>query len=189
MSSETRRTEEPPVPASTENASLLAFADHLLAAHKQEETRVSGEVQQHVTFLLHKQEFGIPISHCREILRAGAITRIPEAPAEVRGVVNLRGRIVPVVDVRTCLGLDQAVVTAKTRLVVVEIAGRLFALLVDRVARILKLASSQIDPSPDPARHHAVTGQAKVGEAAIHIVDVERMLLSRPDMRSSADKE
>jgi chemotaxis signal transduction protein len=188
MSSDTHVSGDSRAPPSAA-ASLLALADRLRAAHEESENRVPGEIQQYVTFLLRDEEFAIPILHCREILRAGVITRIPEAPAEVRGVVNLRGRIVPVVDVRTCLGLDQAVVMAKSRLVVVEVAGRLFALLVDRVARILKLASSDLGPAQAPATLPYLAGEVRTQDAAIHIVDIERMLLPGPGTRASTDKE
>jgi len=103
-------------------------------------------------------------------------------------VVNLRGRIVPAVDVRTCLGLEQSVVTSRSRLIVVEIAGRYFALLVDRVARILKLPSSQVRP-PDSGRYDCLAGMATVVGATIHIIDTEQMLLASPDMRPSTGKE
>jgi len=170
-------------------ASLLAFADGLLAAGTNEQTQTAGETRQYVSFMLRDEEFAIPILHCREILRATSITRIPEAPSQVRGVVNLRGRVVPAVDVRTCLGLDHAVVTGKSRLIVVEIAGRHFALLVDRVARILKLPSAQVAPSPANGRSGCVAGMATVGNTAIHIIDTEQMLLAGPDMRPSTGKE
>jgi chemotaxis signal transduction protein len=170
-------------------APLLAFADHLLAAHKEEETRISGVVQQYVTFSLRDDELALPILCCREILRAGVITRIPEAPAHVRGVVNLRGRIVPAVDVRTCLGLDPSVVTARSRLVVVEAAGRLFALLVDRVVRILKVASSEITSAHDQVKFPHLVGVAKLDQTTILILDMEGMLLASPGMNPPTDKE
>ena len=188
MSSEPRAS-DPGAIVAPEASPLLAFADHLLAAQKVEEARISGEVRQYVTFWLRDQEFAIPILHCREILRAGSITRIPEAPAQVRGVANLRGRIVPAVDVRVCLGLDQAPVTARSRLIVVEVAARFFALLVDRVSRTLKLASSETSPAPEGATVPYLAGIAQGEGAAIPILDIERMLLAGPGMRSSTDKE
>jgi purine-binding chemotaxis protein CheW len=142
-----------------------------------------------VTFWLRDEEFAIPILHCREILRAGSITRIPEAPAQVRGVVNLRGRIVPAVDVRTCLGIEAAAVTARSRMIVVEVAARFFALLVDRVSRTLKLAGSEASPTPEGAKVPFLAGMAQGEGVAIPILDIEGMLLAGPGMRSSTDKE
>ena len=185
MSSE-RRSPAEAVPTS---APLLAFADGLLAAGRDEQTPSAGEIRQYVSFMLRDHEFAVPILHCREILRATSITRIPEAPPQVLGVVNLRGRIVPAVEVRTCLGMGQSPVTAKSRLVVVELKGRFFALLVDRVARILKLSCAQLNPPPDDRRFGCVEGMAMVANAEIFIVDTERMLLVGPEMRPSAGKE
>jgi purine-binding chemotaxis protein CheW len=174
---------------SSARAPLLAFADGLLAAGKDEHTQSVGEVRQYVSFMLRDEEFAVPILHCREILRASSITRLPEAPFQVRGVVNLRGRIVPAVDVRACLGLELAVITGKSRLIVVEIAGRYFALLVDRVARIFKLPSAQVVPPPETGRFCCLAGMATAGNSAIHIIDTEQMLLASPDMRPSTGKE
>ncbi len=168
---------------------LLAFADRLLATGAQEEKASAGELRQFVGFVLRDEEFAIPILNCREILRATTITRIPEAPAAVRGVVNLRGRIVPAVDVRTCLGFEQAPMTSKSRLIVVEIAGRFFALVVDRVNRILKISSTQIAIPVGVPRFACLVGTAAIGETPILVLDAERLLLASPDMTPRAEKE
>lgn len=166
---------------------LLAFADGLLGSGEPQPN--PGELRQFVSFVLRDDEFAIPILNCREILRAPTITRIPEAPAVVRGVVNLRGRIVPAVDVRACLGFEQAPMTGKSRLIVVEIANRFFALIVDRVARILKLSSSQILPPGDTPPFACLAGMAEVSATPIHVLDVERLLLASPDMTPPTEKE
>jgi purine-binding chemotaxis protein CheW len=168
---------------------LLAFADGLLTSGAGEQQQSPGELRQFVSFVLRDEEFAIPILNCREILRATTITRIPEAPVAVRGVVNLRGRIVPAVDVRTCLGFEQAPMTGRTRLIVVEIAGRFFALVVDRVNRILKLSSAQIAPPAVAPRFAALVGVAAVGETPILVLDAERLLLASPDMIPATEKE
>ena len=155
---------------------LLAFADALLASSQREPGRASGQVEQYVTFFLRDDEIGIPILQCREIVRALAITRVPEAPEHVRGVLNLRGRILPAVDTRKCLGYETAPPTSRSRLLVVEVAGRSFALLVDRVARILKLAASDITAPPETARVRAAIGVARDGAATIYLTDAERIL-------------
>ena len=93
----------------------------------------------YLTFYLQREEFGVPILRSREILRVGEITRIPEAPPHVRGVLNLRGRVVPVVEFRTRLGLPIVPLTPRARVIVVEAHDRLFGLLVDSVSRIAKI--------------------------------------------------
>jgi purine-binding chemotaxis protein CheW len=170
-------------------ASLLTFADGLLADRKGEQVQEPGEIRQYVSFVLRDREFAISILDCREILRPNTITRIPEAPPEVRGVVNLRGRILPAVDVRTCLGMEQTGLTARSRLIVVGVKSRLFALIVDRVARILKLASAQVGPPPDGGEFSCVVGTAKVADTAVHIIDSERLLLPKATTAAPTEKE
>ena len=163
---------------------LLAFADALLASSQREPGRASGQVQQYVTFFLREDEIGIPILQCREIIHAPAITRVPESPEHVLGVVNLRGHILPAVDTRKCLGYEGAPPTAKARLIVVEVAGRLFALLVDRVARILKVAASEILPPTKNVKVPVAIGVAGTGNQAIYLTDVERILRAGPGAES-----
>lgn len=168
---------------------LLAFADALLSANQREPGKAGGEMRQFVTFFLRDDEIGIPILQCREIIRAPVITRVPEAPEHVRGVVNLRGRILPAVDTRKCLGYEAAPPTVKSRLIVVEVAGRSFALLVDRVARILKLAASEIAAPPEGARSLATLGVVGAGDATIYLTDAERILCVEPSAEPSTHKE
>ena len=137
---------EPAAAASLPADSLLAFADSVLALAPAPAPVV--EVHSTLTFCLCGEEFGLPILRSREIVRVGEITRIPEAPPHVRGVLNLRGRVVPVVEIRTRLGLPIAPLTPQSRVIMVEAQGRLFGLLVDRVSRIAKIAASAIKPVP-----------------------------------------
>jgi len=159
---------------------LLAFADSMLSAGQREPTSGAGEIRQYVTFFLHEQEFGIPILQCREIVRVSTITRVPEAPAHVRGVVNLRGHVVPAVETRRFFGFESAPPTARSRLLVVEVAGRLFALIVDRVARILKLATAEIEPTSTGAAPAGTTGLFRMGDAVVHLMDADLMLRAEP---------
>ncbi len=157
---------------------LLAFADGLSgAAPLPAGVR---EVRQYVGFGVRDQAFAVMVDSCREVVRPLSITRVPEAPAAVCGVINLRGRIVPVVDMSLCLGMGKGLVTGKSRLMVVDIAGRHFGLLVDRVVGILKLSSGDLAAPGGELHHPAVVGVAGVGAAAIHILDVERLVLGRP---------
>ena len=176
MSSDGSRTHEAAGIRPENKEPLMAFADALLAAGQRQAGRVEGEIQQFVTFFLRDDEIGIPILQCREIVQAPTITRLPEAPDHVRGVVNLRGRVLPAVDTRKCLGYEASPPTAKSRLLVVEVAGRAFALLVDRVARILKLAAADIAPPPAPASLRSAIGVAHDGDAVIYLTDAERIL-------------
>jgi purine-binding chemotaxis protein CheW len=142
-----------------------------------------GEVQAYLTFYLQREEFGVPILRSREILRVGEITRIPEAPPHVRGVLNLRGRVVPVVELRTRLGLPIVPLTPGARVIVVEAHDRLFGLLVDSASRIAKILTNTIKPVPAEALSaHAdyVTGIARMGTEPVILLDVDKVLLLNP---------
>lgn len=165
---------------SGQSTPLFAFADALLAEGPQKKAGDPARIRQFVTFYLRDQEYGVPILQCREIVRVSAITRVPEAPPHVRGVVNLRGRIIPAVDTRRCFALEAVSPTHRSRLIVVEIVGRQFALIVDRVARILKLPDSDIESPGADVASQGVTGVARAGEAVILLLDVDQVLRVGP---------
>jgi len=172
----------PAVPASRPaRDSLLAFADSILARPAAPAPAV--EVHPYLTFFLRHEEFGLPLLRSREIVRVGEITRIPEAPPDVRGVLNVRGRVVPIVELRTRLGLQAAPLTLRSRVIIVEAHGRLFGLLVDRVSRIAKISASAIKPAPaqapSPGADH-VTGIAEMGAEPIVLLDLDKVLLLNP---------
>ena len=180
--------ERPGVPATGHalapaRESLLSFADAILARPTAAALAPEAEVHPYVTFFLGREEFGLPILRSREIVRVAEITRIPEAPPHVRGVLNLRGRVVPVVELRTRLGLPIAPLTPQSRVIMVEVHGRLFGLLVDRVARIAKIPTVAIKPAAAEALAAStdyVTGIAQTGQELIIILDVDKVLLLNP---------
>jgi len=170
--------------------SLLTFADSMLARPAASAPATEAALQSFVTFFLGPEEFGVPVLHSREIVRVGEITRIPEAPPHVRGVLNLRGRMVPVVEIRTRLGLALAPATPHSRVIVVEAHDRLFGLLVDRVSRIAKIPTSTIRPAPAEAMSantDYVTGIAQTGDKLIILLDIDKVLLLNPTASEPAD--
>lgn len=175
-------------PAESSDA-LMAFADALLTRAPREATPDGTEISQYVTFYLREYEIALPILQCREILRTPAITRVPEAPQHVRGVVNLRGRIVPAIDARLCLGFEPAPPTSRSRLLVVEAQGRQLALLVDRISRIVKLARTDIQAPTDSVAVAASIGVARLGGSTLFVTDVARILHGGSPSPSSIGKE
>jgi purine-binding chemotaxis protein CheW len=159
---------------------ILQFADSLLNVG-QNENPTSVTAEEHlVTFRLEREEFGVPIMRTREIVRVGAITRIPEAPPHIQGVFNLRGRIVPVVDLRTRLGLARVEITPESRLVLVDAYDRALALLVDQLSRITRVPVSSISPAPtetlSPYTDY-VRGVAQLEQRIIVLLDLDKVLL------------
>jgi len=158
------------------DGSLLGFVDSLRAPGSEPAARSATALTGYVTFFLRDDEYGVPILQCREIVRVSTITRVPEAPVHVRGVVSLRGHIVPVVDARARAGLAGGLPTPRSRLLVVEVAGRQLALLVDRVARVVKLASGDIEAPPPGVAVPGITGVGRVEDRRITLLDAEGFL-------------
>jgi purine-binding chemotaxis protein CheW len=109
---------------------------------------MSDEALQLVTFRLGNEEFGIDIKKVQEINRMIDITKIPNAPPFVEGVVNLRGKIIPIVSLRTKLGLGEADRDKATRIMVVEIEGRILGFIVDSVSEVLRIQDPTIEAPP-----------------------------------------
>jgi purine-binding chemotaxis protein CheW len=109
---------------------------------------VSDETLQLVTFRLGNEEFGIDIKKVQEINRMIDITKIPNAPTHVEGVVNLRGKIIPIVSLRTKLGFDQTEWDKSTRIMVVEVEGKVLGFIVDSVSQVLRIDDVKIEPAP-----------------------------------------
>ena len=127
---------------------LLRFADELGTGGPAEVTAPAAELHL-VTFTLDREAYGVPVHRVREVIRVGEMTRVPQAPEHVRGVTNLRGRILPVVELRSRLGLSPAVLTPRSRIVVTEAHGRVLGLLVDAVLQVTRIPADTVQPAPD----------------------------------------
>ncbi|HEY7634076.1 MAG TPA: chemotaxis protein CheW [Gemmatimonadales bacterium] len=160
---------------------LLRFADSVAKdAAPTSGVVVPGPELHLVTFALDREEFGIPVDQVREIIRVGEITRVPQAPAHVRGVANLRGRILAVVEIRRRLGLTDAVLTPRSRIIVVEIRGRVLGILVDAVRQVAKVPLETVTAAPDEVlspQTDYITGVARWNSRLIILLDVEKVLV------------
>ncbi|MGB4268728.1 MAG: chemotaxis protein CheW [Spirochaetota bacterium] len=103
------------------------------------------DILQLVSFKLDEIEYGIDILSVHEILRIPEITRLPNTPEYIKGVINLRGNVIPVVDIRLRFGMQQVGLTELSRIIVVEIGEKLVGLLVDNVHQVIRLSRSRID--------------------------------------------
>jgi purine-binding chemotaxis protein CheW len=160
--------------------SLLRFADELQRqAPATEALRPSLELHL-VTFALDREEFGIPIEQVREVIRVGEITRVPQARPHVRGVTNLRGRVLAVVEIRTRMGLPAAEITPRSRVVVVGVHDRILGILVDGVSQVVKVPAETVAPAPEevlsPGTDY-ITGVARWNSRLIMLLDLEKVLL------------
>ena len=157
---------------------LLGFADTLPAAAPN--ASAPAPTLHLLTFTLDREEYGIPVTQVREVIRVNSITRVPQVPAHVRGVANLRGRILAVVEIRTRLGLTEGVVTPSSRIVVVEVRGRVLGLLVDRVSQVTKVPVDSVVPPPEEvvtAETDFLTGVARWDSRLIMLLELDKVLL------------
>ena len=138
--------------------------------------------QMFVTMRIDQQLFGIHVKHVRDVLRPSKITGIPLAPPEVAGSLNLRGRIVTVVDVRRRLGLGAQAEGAKTMFVVVEHKNELYSLMVDSVGEVLTASESQIEKVPgnlNGAWKEVASGIYKMAGELLVIIDIQTLLMMK----------
>jgi purine-binding chemotaxis protein CheW len=113
------------------------------------QTRLSGKTLQVVSFALGSEEYGVDIAQVQEINRMMAITRVPRAPQFMEGVINLRGQLIPIIDLRTRFGMNRAERTKNTRIVVTEIGSKRLGMVVDSVSEVLRIPVEQIEDARD----------------------------------------
>jgi purine-binding chemotaxis protein CheW len=145
-----------------------------------QQAKVVVEATEHLaTFFLAGEEYGVEVRQVQEIRRVTEITSVPRAPEFIRGVINLRGRILPVLDLRRRLALGEVAMDRAARIVVVRIKERLLGLLVDGASQVLKVKVSQIEAPPEEVLQQGgdyIRGVAKLDDRLIILVDLERLL-------------
>jgi len=132
-----------------------------------------------VGFKVGRETYGVPITALREIVRVPEITAVPDAPDYVEGVINLRGKIVSVLDLRKRLGEVAVAPGKRNRILVVEHRGRLCGLIVDSASDVLKIPIADIDPSPTDFGEgglNCVTGLGKYQGRLIVLLDIDKVL-------------
>jgi len=132
---------------------------------------------QFLTFLVGDEEYGLDILKVQEVRAHSAITPIPNAPDYVRGVMNLRGTIIPVVDLRARFGLNKVPYSRLNVIVVATVRTKTVGLMVDAVSDVLNFPPDEIQPPPDFGEAvHSVSGLARSGEKVILLLDMDRIL-------------
>jgi purine-binding chemotaxis protein CheW len=132
-----------------------------------------------VGFKVGRETYGVPITALREIVRVPEITAVPDAPDYVEGVINLRGKIVSVLDLRKRLGEASVAPSKRNRILVVEHRGRLCGLIVDSASDVLKIPAEDVDPSPTEFVEgglNCVTGLGKYQGRLIVLLDIAKVL-------------
>ncbi|MBN2342542.1 MAG: chemotaxis protein CheW [Deltaproteobacteria bacterium] len=138
-----------------------------------------------ITFKLADEEYGFEILRVREIIGLMDITRVPQTDPAVKGVINLRGKVNPVVDLRLVFGMSETVPTDQTVIVIVQLdlanQQKNMGVLVDRVLEVLNVDSADIEPPPDMGDFEStsrdfIMGVAKVGKRVVFLLDIARVL-------------
>jgi purine-binding chemotaxis protein CheW len=143
-----------------------------------------------LTFAVGKEDYGIDISCVTEIIGIQKITDVPDMPAYIKGVINLRGKVIPVMDVRTRFGMPERDYDERTCIVVVNVSGASVGLVVDTVREVADIPESQIELPPEmidanPQRY--IKGLGKMGEEVMILLDAQK-LLRREDMGCRAER-
>ena len=139
----------------------------------------SKELLQLVTFRLGNEEFSLDILRVQEIIRHMELTRVPRTPDFVDGVINLRGRVIPVLDLRKRFGLPSEERTNETRIIVVDVDNKTVGLKVDAVSEVLRLPADTVEPAPaivTGAESDYIKGVGKLDGRLLILLDVEKIL-------------
>ena len=142
-----------------------------------------------VGFRIGRETFGVPINLVHEIVRVPEITSVPDAPDYVEGVINLRGKIVSIIDLRKRFAEREIMRHKKNRILVAELEGKMVGLIVDAASEVLKIPRSEIEAPPNVFEEnevHYVTGVGKLNGRLIILVDLTK-ILERGELRRIGD--
>ena len=143
------------------------------------------DIRQYLTFQLSEEVFALDVSHVREILEFTTVTKVPRTPDYMRGVINLRGSVVPVLDMRLKFGLSRTEKTVDTCIIVVEVSfeeeNMIIGALVDSVQEVLELEPDQIEPAPrigTQLKTEYIKGMGKREDRFIILLDIDKVFSS-----------
>ena len=140
---------------------------------------LAAEGSQFLTFALDNEQYGVEILKVQEIKGFSSITPIPNTPSYIKGVMNLRGAIIPIVDLRAKLGMTEAAYSQFTVIIVVRVGAKVVGLLVDAVSDVLDIPKSDIQQTPDfglDVDAAFINGMAKTGDRLVVLLDIDKVL-------------
>ena len=141
--------------------------------------RAKGREGKYLTFVLGDEEYGIDITKVKEIIGVMAVTHIPRTPAFITGVINLRGKVIPIVDLRLKFGMEEIPHTRETVFIVVEESGMLMGIVVDTVREVLNIHEAEIEPPPQFGTRlntEFILGMGKVQGKVKILLDIDKAL-------------
>lgn len=144
---------------------------------KQQE--IEGDLNQLISFIVGEEEYGLEILRVKEVIRVREITRLPRAPCFVKGIINLRGDVIPIIDLRDKFGLEHREYTSMTRVIVVDVDGRLVGMVVDAASQVVRIPADQIEPPPPIVgglSAEYIKGVGKLDERLVILLNIDRIL-------------
>lgn len=138
----------------------------------------AGPLLQLVSFRIGDEEFGLDILRVQEIIRTQQLTRVPNLPSYIDGVINLRGKVIPVIALRRRLGLDSVGPDKRTRIVVVDVHNQTLGFVVDSVSEVLRINSETVEPTPRLGKieREYIAGVGKLDSRLLLLLDLERLM-------------
>lgn len=143
---------------------------------------------QLVSFRLADEEYGIEITKVQEIILMGEITRVPQTPPYIKGLINLRSTVIPILDLRLRFGLPDQEATDETRIMVVNVEGKTIGIIVDAVSEVLRINQGQIAPPPPTVarlERDYLTGLAKLENRLLILLDIDKILVEEKALTDS----
>lgn len=139
---------------------------------------------QLVTFRLANEEYGLPITKVQEINRLVPVTKLPQTPSFMEGIINLRGRIIPVIDLRKRFGMAITAHDDETRIIIVEIHGQIVGATVDAVREVVRLDTANIEPPPTNVAVDSlyIDGVGKIDDRLIILLDLDKVLTAQEEL-------
>lgn len=143
------------------------------------EHKGDGVLLQLVTFNISSEEFGVDILKVQEIIRTMEITKVPRAPEFVEGVINLRGKVIPIIDLRKRFSMESRTHDSQTRIVVIEINNMIVGFVVDSVSEVLRIPADTVVPPPSVVSgvdSEFISGVGKLSDRLLILIDLEKLL-------------
>ena len=140
---------------------------------------VDDQTGKYLTFLLGAESYGLPIRYVTEIIGLHSITPVPDVPSYIKGIINLRGKVIPIMDVRLRFGMPERDYDARTCIIVINVNDSAVGLVVDTVSEVLDINDSQIEPPPTLGRQGAqgfMQGVGKLEDQVKLLLDAEKLL-------------
>lgn len=147
---------------------------------KLDDVAKSNELIQLVSFMLADEEYGVEVLKVREIIRMPTVTKMPNVPQHVEGIINLRGKVIPIISMRKRFGLMEGEDNSQARIIIMDVCGSLTGFIVDSVSEVIRIHSSEIQPPPSMILsggigQEFITGVFNHTERLLIIMDIDRM--------------